>query len=507
MSARRGITYLFGGNVGTFTITFAASIVVARLLGPSEMGVYAASLSVVYIINGLLNVGLPSYLVREKDLTREKLGTVFTLTLAQSALFATALLLGAPLVGWGAHDPRVTQSIRILALFAAITPIITSVHGLMQRKMQFNRVVIATVANVGVSAIVTIALAANGYSWRSMPFGSGAGAFAALVLTLAMQRRDLIGVPLSRAYIRPILSYGGRIASASMMLNLTSRVPDFMLTRAAGAASTGLYNRGANLVDTFNNTIMTSVGRVMASQMAIARDTPAGIGPVYAKVSRFVTGMFWPAFALLAILSKPVIAMLFGERWLPAAPVLAVIAGAGAINLMVANRIATLVTVGREKDLPRLEAIRGVIGVLLFTAAAYWGGLIWAAATRIADAVIAVVLYSPGIHAATRLSWAEMGRAFARSALVAGITAVPALAVSITLGWPDRLQWSALVGVIALSGAAWVMALFLTKHDLRDELVRAVAGARLLGGTVAGRAGAGRFATRWPFARRGGEVG
>jgi len=469
---------MLGGNVGTFVLQFIGAIVIARLLGPSEMGVYAASLAVVYIINGLLNVGLPSYLVREKDLTREKLGTVFTLTLAQSAVFAAALLIGAPLVGWLAHDPRVTQSVRFLAVFGAISPIMTSVHGLMQRKMQFQRVVIATVTNVGMSAIFTITLAAHGYSWRSMPIGSGAGASIALLLTLFMQRHDLMGVPFSRAYIKPIMAFGGRIAAASLMLNLTNRMPDVILTRAAGAASTGLYNRGANLVDTLNNTVLASVGNVMSSQMALDRDTPAGIGPVYAKTSRLVTALFWPTFALLAILSKPVIAMLFGLRWLPAAPVLAIITGAAAINLMVINRISVLVTVGRERDLPRLEAIRGVIGVILFTAAAYWGGLMWAASTRIADALMAVALYSPGIHRATRLGWGEMGSVFARSALVAGLTVVPALAASIMMGWPESFGWPKLIGIVSLSGASWLAALWITNHDLLDEVVRVLSGAR-----------------------------
>lgn len=478
MSARRGITYLLGGNVSTFVLQFIGSVVIARLLGPSEMGVYAASLAVVYIINGLLNVGLPSYLVREKDLTREKLGTVFTLTLAQSVVFAAAVLIGAPLVGWLAHDPRVTQSVRILAVFASVSPIMSSVHGLMQRKMQFQRVVIATIANVGTSAIFTITLAAHGFSWRSMPIGAGAGAVIALLLTLVMQRHDLLGVPFSRAYIKPIMAFGGRIAAASLMLNLTNRMPDVILTRAAGAASTGLYNRGANLVDTLNNTVLASVGNVMASQMALDRDTPEGIGPVYAKASRFVTGLFWPAFAVLAVLSRPVIAMLFGARWLPAAPVLAIVTGAAAINLMVINRISVLVTVGRERDLPRLEAIRGVIGVMLFTAAAYWGGLIWAASTRIADALMAVALYSPGIRRATGLGWGQMVRAFARSALVAGITVMPALAASITMDWPELFGWPELIGILLLSGATWLVALFITKHDLLGEVARVLSGAR-----------------------------
>lgn len=480
MSARRGITYLLGGNAGVFVIQFGGAIVMARLLSPSEMGVYAASMAVLAIINGVLNVGLQSYMVREREMPPAKLGTVFTLTFAQSAFFGLALLLGAPVVGWFTHDTRVEQSFRILAWFGTLNPVLMTIYGLMQRQQKFERVVLATLVNVGVAILFSILFAANGFSWRSMPLASGVGVTTALLLAAFLQRRDLADVRLSREYLQSMLAFGGRIAGASLILNITNRLPEILLTRAAGAAATGMYNRGASLIDTFNNSVMLSVGRVMGTQMAHDRDTSAGIGPIYAKMSRYVTGLFWPAFGLLAVLSHPIVMRLFGARWMAAAPVLAIIAASGAINLIVSNRAGVLVTVGRERDLPRLEAVRGVIGVVLFTMAAYWGGLIWAALTRVVDAIVAVLLYSPGIHAATGLPWSAMARAVARSAVVAAITVAPALAAMIVLGWPQSLSWPELIGLLAVSAAVWLGALFLVGHELTDEIVRVLSTARAM---------------------------
>ena len=474
MSVRRGLALMFGGNAAGFAIQFAASLAIARLLSPQEMGIYAAAMAVVWIVNGVLNVGLQSYVVRERELPPAKLGSVFTLALAQSALLGGGLLLGAPLVGALAHDGRVTQSVRLLAWFGALDPFLALGWGLMQRRMRFGRVVATSLVNVGVSAAATIALASIGYGWRSMPLGTGAGITAAVLLTLVLQRRDFASARPNLAHLGPVLKFGTRMMTAGLIQNLTGRAPDLLLTRASGAASTGLYNRGANLVDTLGNTVMQSVQRVMASQMARDRDTAVGIGPVYARMSRLVTGLFWPAFALLAVLARPIVVLLFGARWLPAAPVLAIVAAAAAINLAVACRSGVLVTAGRERELPRNEAIRGVIGVTLFTIAAYSGGLVWAAATRIVDALIAVALYSPGIHAATGLGWTAMSRAFARSALVAGATALPALAAMAALGWPATLPPLELVALLALSGGVWLGALFGTRHALADEIVRAL---------------------------------
>jgi O-antigen/teichoic acid export membrane protein len=478
MSARKGITYLLGSNLGTFAIQFAGSVAIARLLSPAELGVYAAAMALVWIINGMLNVGLPGYLVRERDMPRDKWGTVLTLTFAQSLFFIAVLLIGAWGVGALAHDHRVTVSVRILAWYGGLMPFETTLLGLMQRHFRFRDIALISLVNVGASAVATIFLATQGYSWRAMPLGTGLGVTVALLIAVYQQRREVFSAPLSRAYLKPILDYGSRVAGASAILNVTNRLPDILLTRAQGAAATGLFNRGANLVDTFNNTVLTSFTRVMGSQMARDRDTPAGIGPVYAQMSLYVTGLFWPAFAVLAVLSGPIVFTLFGAKWMSAAPVMAIIALSGAINMIVANRMNVLIVVRRERDLPRLELIRGVIGVVLFTIAAYAGGLLWAAFTRVIDALIAVVLYSPGIHAATRLRYATLLRGFARSAIVAGITVTPALVLMQLSGWPQHLPFVQLAGIGLASALAWVLAVFVTRHELAAEVARAAGFAR-----------------------------
>ena len=470
MSIRRNLAFAFGGNFGFFVIQFAASLVVARLLSPSEMGVYAASMAMVYILNGVLNVGLMSYVVREKEMPPEKLGTVLALTLAQSAIMAGGLYVAASLVGLLARDARVTESLRILCISAAMLPMIATFQGVRQRRMDFGLSSLVTIVNVSVAAAATIGLAYAGFSYRAQPWANNLGNVVAVVMALIVQRREL-KVRLSFAYWRAIMKYGTSIVGASMILNITNRLPDVLLTRAAGAPATGLYNRGAGLIDIFNNAIVRSVQRVLASQMAADRRAGHGIGGVYGRMTRTMTGLLWPFFAIVAVLSGPIINLLYGPRWLPAAPVLSIIAVAAALNAAVVSRAEVLISVGRERQLPRNEAIRGSIGVALFWAGAHFG-LIWAALTRIVDSLIAILLYSPGIHAATGLSWGEMGRAYLRSSAVALAAAAPAVIAMQMAGWPNTLPLIELAALLLAGGVAWLAALFVFRHELGGEVAR-----------------------------------
>lgn len=470
MSVRRSLGTMLAGNAGFFVIQFGASLVLARLLTPAEMGVYAASVAVVYVVTALTTVGLPGWLVRERELTPDKIGSVYALTLMQSALLGGGLLLLADPMGDLARDARVARSVEILALFAAVSPVTATLSGLLQRRMRFDLVTLIGLTNIAVSAGATIALAYAGWGWRSMPWGTGAGALTSLALALVIQRGDR--APLSLRHARAILGFGSRLLAAALIVNAATRLPDILLTRASGAAATGLYSRGAGLVDVFTNTILRSFQRVMQSQFARDRDAGVGLGPGYARISRVVTGLFWPAFAVLGALASPVIGLLYGERWLAAAPVLAIIGGAAAVQMVVACRTEVLITVGRERELPRIEAVRGVIGVAMFAYAAQYG-LVWAAATRVLDAAVAVALYAPGIARATGLGWRAMARAFARSAVVAVAAAAPAVAWMSVRGWPATLPVLELATVLAASGVAWLAALALTRHMLWEEMARA----------------------------------
>ena len=295
MSVRRNLAFAFGGNFGFFVIQFAASLVVARLLSPSEMGVYAASMATVYILNGVLNVGLMGYVVREKEMPRDKLGTVLTLTVAQAMLLSVGLYLGAGAVGALARDARVTESLQILSLSAGLLPVLTTLQGIRQRRMDFGMSSAVMLVSVGVASATTIALAYNGWSYRAQPWANNIGTGVALMVALIVQRRE-INIRPSLSHARAILKYGASILGASLIQNVTNRLPDIILTGVRGAAATGLYNRGAGLIDIFNNAIVRSVQRVLASQMAADRRAGHGIGGVYGRMTRTMTGLLWPFF-------------------------------------------------------------------------------------------------------------------------------------------------------------------------------------------------------------------
>lgn len=93
-SARGGF-FLFTGNALSLIILAVGSIIIARLLGPENYGVYSLSLVVPSILAGLIDFGISSALIRFSDWCLLGLSTLETLGLTPNTVTGKVEKTGA----------------------------------------------------------------------------------------------------------------------------------------------------------------------------------------------------------------------------------------------------------------------------------------------------------------------------------------------------------------------------------------------------------------------------
>lgn len=469
MSVRKSFLWLLGGNASVFVVQFIASVVAARLLTAAEMGIYAISTSAMWLLNAFQNLGLCSYLLRERELEPAKIGTVLVVSVLQSLLLASLLWFIAPLLAAVVNDARVTHSLRILCLFALASPLFGTLGALFQRRMRFDLFSGLLLLDVSVAAVVTIAGALHGLSYASMPWGAAAGVWSALLVSLWLLRHELRAVQLGFRYWREVWGFGVHMLLTAGIGNICIRMIDIILGRFAGVAATGLYNRGAGVLDVVHGSIVLSMQRLMQPLLVQHRDRLGTQRRAYLRAVRVMTGLLWPAFGGLAVLAGPVIHLLYGNHWVAAAPLLSLLAFASMIDIALCCRMQVLIAAGRVNFLPRIEAVLAIVNLGLFTFGATIG-LTAAAGTRIVGSVIIVLAYAPAILRATDVRAGELVRAYAKSLIVAVAAVLPPLLLMMALGWPQSLPPLQLFGAIAAGGLAWLATIYVTGHALRGEI-------------------------------------
>lgn len=468
MSVRKSMAWSLTGSFGFFVIQFVASVIVARLLTPVEMGIYGVALAALTLLTAFQNLGFQSFIIREQSLDTATLGTVHTMAVLQALALAVILYVGAPWLAAFLDEPRVTPALRILCLYAVLVPIETLASGHLQKRGRFDLLTAMGLARVLVSAIASVGLAYAGFSYASMSWGAVIGQLVAVAAAFLLAGRDLAVRPTLSRW-RTVWAYGSNILATMALANIFSRLPDIALGRLAGLAQVGLYGRASGIIESFNTGIMYGVQRVVLKSMVDSRDQIGRIDYVYLRAVRAATGLFWPMYAGLAVLAGPVITMVYGPRWAAAAPVLALLCIAAIVQTALVARQEVLITTGHVSQLPKLEGIRGSVGLALFIAGASQG-LVPAAASRIAEALTQHALFVRSIRAAADTRFRAIYRCYAGSALVTAAAILPSLALMQWRGWPDVISPTEFGGSIVAGILLWLVALQLVGHELRNEL-------------------------------------
>lgn len=472
MSVRRSLVWAFSGQFFTFAIQFAGSIAIARLLSPSELGIYAISMAALGLVQVFATFGIASYIVREAELAPGTLETAFTvnalLAIALTLMLIVLSFVAGPVLG----DARAGSVLRIVALANLLGILSFRPAAMLQREMQFKLLSIISVTNGLVQTLGTVFFALWGASYMSPAYASLLSAGVAMALTLIFGRAH-IGFRPSRAGWRPIITFGLQMMSVSGVATITGRLSDLILGRLLGVAALGLYGRASNLSGQIFDNLYGTATRVVFVQLS--KDCREG-GPwqtTYLRGFAMITAFMWPLLSGMAILSRPVIQILYGERWLPAAWPLSALMVAQVIGVGFGMNWELFVLRGETGRQARFEVARLVLSVPIFAIGCLFG-ILAAALAKIVDAVIGWVVYYPHVQRLAETAPRDIPLIYRDGGALTLVAVLPSLMLMIAFNWSPETPFVLIAGAVALGVGCWLAVLFWLRHPLYNEILLVV---------------------------------
>ncbi len=368
-SLRRSVTWLLFGNTSVQILTFLFGIVLARLLAPADFGM----LVTVQVFTGLAGFvsggGMGQALVRAKNATEEDYKIVFTLQ-----LFIGIALYGVffALAPWFAHwydQPLYEPLLRVSALTFIIRPLVNLPNSILHRNMQFKAQTGARILTLLVSSSTSIGLAAYGFGVWSLVAGGIAGSFTnAISLSALAGWRPGLSLHLRRG--GELARYGFLVSVNDVIVYIRNQVSNLIIGRVMTMEAVGLFNKSDSLNRMPHGFITTSVYQVLFRALAKEQDDDARSGQMFLQAVRLVALYCLPCYVALHWLALPLIATLYGERWVSAAEPLALLALTG--PFMIVNTLSGAVLAARswldkELKVQIVQALLTTIAVLVGT--------------------------------------------------------------------------------------------------------------------------------------------
>lgn len=468
MSTRRSVIWAFAGQFATAAIAFGSSVAIARLLSPYELGLNAVAVATSGILSIIAASGADALIVREVQLTPQVVAAATTVNAILAACFAIGLMAisfaAGPLLG----DEKAGDVLRILALVPLVSILTFRPAAMLQRAMRFKTASLIALANVIVANTVTIAGILLGFGYRSPAAGTVSACLVSLAL-YALSSPTEIRPSFALQGTRKMALFGFRMVSVTGMGQFVQYFSQILLGRFLGINVLGLYSRAASLANFIYANLYSTATRVAFAQLSKDYRETGQVRETFLRSFYIIISVMWPLLAGLAVLSRPVIALLYGDRWLSAALPFSLLLVAQIFTLSFGMNWELFVIRDRLAVQTRYEITRSLIGLAIF---AFGCTISMVAATigRIMDAAIGLVLYFAWMGRLADAQPREIIAIYLRGGLLALVAVAPSAALMIATDWNARLSWFWLGGAITTGIACWVIVLYLLAHPLLQEL-------------------------------------
>lgn len=460
---RRALIANYLGQYALTVLMFASSLVLARLLTPHEIGIFSIAAVAGGIAHAVRDLGITNYILQENDLCADNLRSAIGLTTAVGWSLALVIALSSAPLGAFYAEVGVGDVLLVLALNFVLLPFCSVSAALLQREMRFGTIQLTRVVSNLIQAAVSIGMAWRGYSYMSLAWGGVAGTISTVLFLSLLRERAYPLLPGFRK-VRHVFSKAARFSAASVCSELGEAAPDMITGKLVGIEAVGYLSRAVGAVSLARRLSTDSFFAVASAAFASKVREGAGLGESFLGALAHLSGLSWPFLFGVACASHLIVEVLYGEPWLPSAPLIAVLAVSGAIMAVAAVGPSLAVGLGDAKLALRVQLLAQGFKVLAVFVLGWAFGLFGVvAAIALADCFFAW-RYLSSIAAKVKVSGAEIWLAV-RSSLLVGLLVV---VTNLGLLWLNsegpllmRLLWQVVASIVA-----YLAGLFWTRHAL-----------------------------------------
>ncbi|WP_433181513.1 oligosaccharide flippase family protein [Actinoallomurus sp. CA-150999] len=428
--------------------TLAIGILLARVLGPKEFGVFAVAMVALLAVLSFNELGVSLAIVRWPGEPREIAPTVATISVISSGLVYAGCFAGAPAFAAAMGAPAATGVIRLLTLSVLVDGLVATPAAMLQRAFRQDRKMIADQVNSWGGAAVSVVLALTGWGAMSLAVGRLAGAVGSGVLLVAFSPEPP-RFGFDRAVARRLLRFGLPLAGSSVVVFAVGGVDQFVVGDVLGPTALGFYVLAFNLSNWPVGMFSQPVRSVAPAAFArLQHDAPA-MRRTFLSTAGLLTAVTLPVCLLLGGAAGPLVRFVYGPRWEPAAAALFWLALLGGLRILFELMYDYFVVLARTRAVFTIQVVWLTVLVPALIVGARLDGIAGAAAAHAAvAALVPLPLYLTQLRR-VGIGVRAVGARVAPAVLVASVVGPAAVLVHRAI--PFDLLALAVAGTVAVA--------------------------------------------------------
>lgn len=300
--------------------TLVIGLVLAAVMGPQEFGSFGVVVLALLAAQSISQLGVGHALNGWRPATAEVVPEAATVSLASSAVVYVAFYLAAPRLAASMGTPAASHVIRLVTVTVLINGLCTVPRAMLQRRAPWLHAMAQQMDNwIGVA--VTIGLALAGHGLMGFAVGRIAGSVASAALCIALSPAGMrLGVRPAAA--RGLLRVALPFAASGLLAFAISNVDQIIVGRMLHARDLGYYLLALCLA-TWPVTVLSKPVRDAApTAFTRFRSGPQLAGSAFVSSANLLAAVTLPVCVVLCTAAAPLVRLVYGPAWAPAAHVL-----------------------------------------------------------------------------------------------------------------------------------------------------------------------------------------
>lgn len=343
-------------------ITFIVGIVLARLLSPSEYGLIGIVMVFVTVLNGVVESGFSTALIRKTDADNNDYNTMFLTNMVFSIVLYALLSFSAPAIAVFFDRPELVSLLQVMGVLLIVNALSITQQTILTKQLDFKTKTKASVISSLTSGAAGIVCAYIGW-----------GVWALVVQQIWRQSLYTIclwfyikwwpKLSFSRVSFRYMWGFGWKMLLSGLLNNIWNQLYQVVVGKFYNPATLGQYTRARDYARIFSENLTLVVQRVSYPALAGIQNDEERMVAAYRKVIKLT--MFVTAISMISLgaVAEPLIVTLIGEKWIEAASYLPLICLSMSLYPLHAINLNMLQVLGRSDIFLYLEIIKKVISI------------------------------------------------------------------------------------------------------------------------------------------------
>ncbi len=350
----RGMLWVSISNILLKFINFTISVILARLLEPSDFGLVAIALIVVNFFEIFRDLGIGPALIHRKDDSNTAADTAFYIFPTVAIIFYVISYFIAPAASGFFREEELGILIRVLSLTFVIWSFGSLPRTLLTKDLEFKKLVIPQLLPKISYGVVAIVMALQGYGVWSLVGGRLVlEVMSVITIWKAVDWRP--SLRFDKKIALELLSYGKHVITASIIIFLISVVDVTFIGRLLGSGELGYYSIAFGISGLFTYQLSTLVSQVMFPAFSKMQGDMNKMGTAYLKTLKYLSLIAFPAALGIMSVSWYFIKVVYGDKWLPAVAVLQVLCLYGLNKAMLKTTENLYLAAGKPKIMTKIN--------------------------------------------------------------------------------------------------------------------------------------------------------